>query len=191
MQLGQVDRRHRLIDRKIGKQLRDGHAARLCARLQQVGGLRIHLDTADFGVHARSLGFATCVVEPPRREPPLSCRRAFARLRPVSAPRKHGTETTMAKAYWVSCYRSISNPEALAEYAKLAGPALAAGGARFLARGVPAQVYEARSEERMVIAEFPSVEAAVACHDGAAYQAALKVFNHAGERDFRIIEGLE
>jgi uncharacterized protein (DUF1330 family) len=97
----------------------------------------------------------------------------------------------MAKAYWVSCYRSISNPEALAAYAKLAGPALAAAGARFLARGVPAQVYEAGVKERMVIAEFPSVAAAVACHDGAAYQAALKVFNHAGERDFRIVEGLE
>jgi uncharacterized protein (DUF1330 family) len=97
----------------------------------------------------------------------------------------------MPKAYWVSCYRSISNPDALAAYAKLAGPALAAGGARFLARGTPAQVYEAGIKERMVIAEFPSVAAAVACHDGAAYQAALKVFNHAGERDFRIIEGLE
>jgi uncharacterized protein (DUF1330 family) len=93
----------------------------------------------------------------------------------------------MAKAYWVSCYRSITNPDAVAEYAKLAGPALAAAGARFLARGVPAQVYEAG----IVIAEFASVEAAIKCHDGPAYQAALKVFNHAGERDFRIIEGLE
>ena len=97
----------------------------------------------------------------------------------------------MAKAYWVSCYRSISNPEAVAEYAKLAGPALAAAGARFLARGVPAQVYEAGIKQRMVIAEFESVAAAIACHDGPAYQAALKVFNKAGERDFRIIEGLE
>jgi uncharacterized protein (DUF1330 family) len=101
------------------------------------------------------------------------------------------TETTMPKAYWVSSYRSITNPDALAEYAKLAGPALAAAGARFLARGMPAQVYEAGLKQRMVIAEFPSVEAAIACHDGPAYQAALKVFNHAGERDFRIIEGLE
>ena len=42
-----------------------------------------------------------------------------------------------------------------------------------------------------LIAEFDSVEAAIKCHDGPAYQAALKVFNHAGERDFRIIEGLE
>ncbi len=97
----------------------------------------------------------------------------------------------MAKAYWVSCYRSITNPEAVAAYAKLAGPALAAAGGRFLARGIPAQVYEAGIKERMVVVEFESVEAATKCHDGAAYQAALKVFNHAGERDFRIIEGLE
>jgi uncharacterized protein (DUF1330 family) len=97
----------------------------------------------------------------------------------------------MAKAYWVSCYRTITNPDAVAEYAKLAAPALAAAGARFLARGVPAQVYEAGIKQRMVIAEFASVEAAKACHDGPAYQAALKVFNNAAERDFRIIEGLE
>ena len=97
----------------------------------------------------------------------------------------------MAKAYWVSLYRSIKDPDAVAAYAKLAGPALAAAGARFLARGIPAQVYEAGIKQRMVIAEFDSVAAATACHDGAAYQAALKVFNHAGERDFRIIEGLE
>ena len=34
----------------------------------------------------------------------------------------------MAKGYWVSCYRSITNPDALAAYAKLAGPAIEAGG---------------------------------------------------------------
>src|ERR1700722_12549925 len=112
-------------------------------------------------------------------------------LRPQRPTAITTTETTMPKAYWVSSYRSITNPDALAEYAKLAGPALAAAGARFLARGMPAQVYEAGLKQRMVIAEFPSVEAAIACHDGPAYQAALKVFNHAGERDFRIIEGLE
>jgi len=37
-------------------------------------------------------------------------------------------EDVMAKAYWISTYRSISNPEALAAYAKLAGPALTAAG---------------------------------------------------------------
>ena len=43
----------------------------------------------------------------------------------------------MAKAYWISTYRSISNPDALAAYAKLAGPAITAAGGRILARGVP------------------------------------------------------
>jgi uncharacterized protein (DUF1330 family) len=97
----------------------------------------------------------------------------------------------MAKGYWVTFYRSISNPDAVAEYAKLAGPALAAAGAKFLARGVPSQTYEAGIKQRMVVAEFPSVQAAIDCHNGPAYQAALKVFNNAAERDFRIIEGLE
>ena len=36
----------------------------------------------------------------------------------------------MAKAYWVATYRSISSPEALAGYAKLAGPAIQAAGGR-------------------------------------------------------------
>ena len=49
----------------------------------------------------------------------------------------------MAKAYWVATYRSISNPEALAGYAKLAGPAIQAAGGRFLARGTAAKAYEA------------------------------------------------
>ena len=41
----------------------------------------------------------------------------------------------MPKAYAVVTYRSVSDPEKLAAYAKLAGPAIAPFGARFLARG--------------------------------------------------------
>jgi uncharacterized protein (DUF1330 family) len=98
----------------------------------------------------------------------------------------------MAKAYWVSCYRAIKNPEALAAYAKLAGPAITAAGGRFLARGTAAKAYEGGLLQRIVIVEFESVAAAVACHDGAGYQAALKVLgSSAVERDFRIVEGVE
>jgi len=96
----------------------------------------------------------------------------------------------MAKAYWVACYRSISNPDALAAYAKLAAPAIAAAGGRFLARGNPAKAYEAGLKERIVIIEFDSVERAVAAHDSEGYQAALKVFGKAAERDLRIVEGV-
>ena len=48
----------------------------------------------------------------------------------------------MPKAYIVTSYRSISNPDALAEYAKLTGPATIAAGGRFLARGNAAKAYE-------------------------------------------------
>ena len=73
----------------------------------------------------------------------------------------------MAKAYWVATYRSISNPEALAGYAKLAGPAIQAAGGRFLARGTAAKAYEAGVLQRVVIIEFDSVEKRAA-HDSAA-----------------------
>ena len=96
----------------------------------------------------------------------------------------------MAKAYWVATYRSISNPDALAEYAKLAGPAIAAGGGKFLARGTAAKAYEKGIQQRVVIIEFDSVEKAAAAHDGPGYQAALKLLGTAVERDLRIVEGL-
>lgn len=97
----------------------------------------------------------------------------------------------MAKGYWVACYRSVSDPEALAAYAKLAGPAIAAAGGRFLARGTAAKVYEAGIMQRLVVIEFDSVDKAIAAHDSPGYQAALKVFGKAAERDVRIVEGLE
>jgi uncharacterized protein (DUF1330 family) len=96
----------------------------------------------------------------------------------------------MAKAYWVNCYRSIKNPAALAEYAKLAGPAIQKGGGRFLTRGMPVTTYEAGLNERTVIIEFDSVEQAIAAHQSEAYQEALRAFDGAGERDIRIVEGI-
>jgi uncharacterized protein (DUF1330 family) len=97
----------------------------------------------------------------------------------------------MAKAYWVSAYRSIRDDKALAAYAKLAGPALQAAGGRFLARGMPARVYEGGLDQRIVVIEFDSVAQAIAAHDSPGYQQALRVLGNAVERDFRIVEGAE
>lgn len=97
----------------------------------------------------------------------------------------------MAKAYWVATYRSISDPDALAGYAKLAGPAIQAAGGRFLARGTAAQAYEAGLLQRVVIVEFDSVDKAVAAHDSPGYQEALRVLGKAADRDLRIVEGVE
>jgi len=97
----------------------------------------------------------------------------------------------MAKAYWIAAYRSVRNPEALAAYAKLAGPALEAAGARLLARGLPAKVYESGLEQRVVILEFASLAQAIAAHDSAAYQQALRALGDGVDRDLRIVEGVE
>ena len=96
----------------------------------------------------------------------------------------------MAKGYWIATYFSISNPNALAEYAKLAGPAIAAAGGRFLARGAAAKAYEKGVKERVVLIEFDSVDKAAAAHDSPGYQAALKVLGNGADRDLRIVEGL-
>ncbi len=96
----------------------------------------------------------------------------------------------MPKAYWISTYRSVSDPAALAAYAALAGPALQAAGARFLARGMPAKVYESGVEQRAVLIEFDSVAQATAAHDSPAYQEALAALGQGAVRDIRIIEAL-
>ena len=96
----------------------------------------------------------------------------------------------MPKAYAVVTYRSVSDPEKLAAYAKLAGPAVAPFGARFLARGNAAVAREQGIKERTVVAEYPSLEKAIAAYDSLAYAEALKALGDGALRDFRLVEGL-
>jgi uncharacterized protein (DUF1330 family) len=96
----------------------------------------------------------------------------------------------MAKAYWVVTYRSIKNPDKLAAYAKLAGPAIQAAGGRFLVRGTPAKTYELGLNQRTVVSEFENLQKAIAAHDSPAYQEALRALGDGAERDLRIVEGV-
>ena len=95
----------------------------------------------------------------------------------------------MPKAYWVTFYRKITNPDALAAYSKQAGPAIQAGGGKFLARGVPAKTYEAGVKERAVVIEFESLEQAERTFESPEYQAAARLLVGAADRDIRIIQG--
>ena len=96
----------------------------------------------------------------------------------------------MAKrGYWVVCYKSVSNPAALSEYANLAGTALEALGGRVIVRSKPAETHEAGLDQLVVVVEFENLEKAIAAYDSDLYRPALKVFDNAAERDFRIVEG--
>ena len=96
----------------------------------------------------------------------------------------------MAKAYWVAAYRSIRDQQAFVAYARLAAPALEAAGGRLLVRGLPARVYEGGLNERVVLIEFDSITQAIAAHDSAEYQQALRALGKGADRDLRIIEGM-
>jgi uncharacterized protein (DUF1330 family) len=95
------------------------------------------------------------------------------------------------KAYAVVTYRSVSDAEKLAAYAKLAGPAVAPFGARFFARGNAAVAREQGVKERTVVVEYPSWEKATAAYDSPAYAEALKALGDGAVRDLRIVKGVE
>jgi uncharacterized protein (DUF1330 family) len=97
----------------------------------------------------------------------------------------------MPKGYWVTCYRSISDPQKVAAYAKLAPLATQPFGCKYIARGTATEAFEVGQKERIVISEFPSVEKAIAAYKSPAYQDALKALGNGAVRDIRIVEGTD
>jgi uncharacterized protein (DUF1330 family) len=90
-------------------------------------------------------------------------------------------------ALWIA-HVTVTDPDAYGEYARLAGPAIAAHGGVFLARGSRYLQLEGRDRARNVVVRFPSLEEAQACYHSAAYQAALAHARNASERDLVIVE---
>jgi len=94
----------------------------------------------------------------------------------------------MGKAYWINTFREVSDAERLSAYVERAGPVMREFGGRFLARGIPARVFEAGVMERTVLIEFRSVDQAVAAYESRGYQRAIEALGDGAERDIRIIE---
>ncbi|QFQ86375.1 DUF1330 domain-containing protein [Paracoccus kondratievae] len=90
-------------------------------------------------------------------------------------------------ALWIA-HVNVTDTEAYGRYAQLAGPAIAAHGGAFLARGSRYMQLEGKERARNVVARFPSLEAAVACYNSPEYQAALEHAKGAAERDLVIVE---
>ena len=96
----------------------------------------------------------------------------------------------MKKAYWITCYRSISDPDKLAAYAALALPAIEAAGGTFLARGMPSITKEEGEENRTVLVEFPNIDIARAAYNSPGYKEALAALGDSAVRDIRLIESV-
>lgn len=96
----------------------------------------------------------------------------------------------MAKGYWVAQV-DIDDAEAYQAYVAANAAPFARFGARFLVRGGKGDVVEGVVRQKVVVLEFPSVEAARACYDSPEYQAAKALREPAARADLVIIEGYE
>ena len=96
----------------------------------------------------------------------------------------------MTKVYQVVVYHEVNDPEKLAAYAELAGPAMKNEGATFLARCIPYLVREEGTETRTVLIEWPSREAADTGYNSPDYQEAIRVLDGAAKREFRYLDAL-
>ena len=93
-------------------------------------------------------------------------------------------------AAYIIAQINITNPEKYAEYAKLAGPAGAKYGGRFLVRGGAKTTLEGEIPyQRIVINEFPDVEAAKKFYHSVEYQAAKAKRLDAADFNMVIVEG--
>lgn len=93
----------------------------------------------------------------------------------------------MPTALWIA-HVEVTDAEAYGKYAVAAGPAIAAHGGVFLARGGRHVQLEGRDRARNVVARFPSLEDAVACYHSPEYQAALAHAKGASVRDLMVVE---
>lgn len=93
-------------------------------------------------------------------------------------------------ALWIA-HVTVTDADAYAKYAELAGPAIAKHGGHFIARGGRFVQLEGQERPRNVVARFPSVEAAVACYNSPDYQQALSHARDASERELMVVETSE
>ena len=96
----------------------------------------------------------------------------------------------MTKGYWVSMHQRVADPTKHAAYRELAQMAIDEAGGKLLVAGGKMETRELGSDNRTVVIEFPSFQAAVDAYESDGYQRALSVLGDGAARDVRIVEGV-
>lgn len=94
----------------------------------------------------------------------------------------------MAKGYWIA-HITVNDAAAYEVYRSLVPGILAAHDGTYLVRAGRQTIVEGTSRPRTVVIAFPSLEAAQACYNSAAYQAAKLLRLKASDGDISIVEG--
>jgi uncharacterized protein (DUF1330 family) len=96
----------------------------------------------------------------------------------------------MSKGYWVANV-DISNPDEYKKYVAANAVPFRKYGAKFLTRGGKSEMVEGKLRSRVVVLEFPSFEAALACYRSPEYAAAKKLREGGSVADIVVLEGYD
>lgn len=94
----------------------------------------------------------------------------------------------MPKGYIIG-HITVRDPEAYREYIEKDTPILRRLGARFIVRGGVSEVPEGSVQERHVVIEFPSFEAAKAAYHDPDYQAVAEIRRRTADSTIILVEG--
>ncbi len=96
----------------------------------------------------------------------------------------------MPKGYWIG-HVTINDADTYKLYQQANAAPFKEFGAKFLVRGGPQKVREGEMRARSVVLEFPTIEAAYACYESDAYQAAKAIRDAVSSGDLAIVEGYD
>lgn len=100
-------------------------------------------------------------------------------------------QTSPAKKAYLLVQSDVTNAEQYAAYAKLTPAIIEQFGGRFIARGGRSLTLEGRAApSRVVVLEFPTLEAAQAFYNSTEYVAARKIRSGAATMQIVAVEGL-
>ena len=96
----------------------------------------------------------------------------------------------MAKGYWVANV-DVTNMDGYKNYVAANALPLRKFGAKFLTRGGKAEAVEGKLRSRVVVIEFPSFEAALACYQSPEYQQAKALRAGHSMAEIVVLEGYD
>ncbi len=94
----------------------------------------------------------------------------------------------MPKGYIIG-HITVREPEEYKEYVRRDTPILEAHGGTFMIRGGQSEVVEGSAQERHVVIEFPSYEAALAAYNDPAYQEVADIRRRTADSTMIVVEG--
>ncbi len=94
----------------------------------------------------------------------------------------------MPKGYIIG-HITVSDPEAYNEYIEKDTPLLEAFGAKFIVRGGQSETPEGETQNRHVVIQFPSYEAAKAAYNDPAYQRVAEIRRRTATSTIILVEG--